>query len=92
MYHSSSEFPSEKCLEEEEENFEHKSALRMVVMEGMSMVSIFLHISSTSGTKILLPFSPYASLLVPTMWNFSCEKNISGCDCVLPHVYGQDSL
>ena len=39
-------------------------------MEGVAMVHFFLHISSTAGTKTLSPFSPYASLLMPTMWNF----------------------
>ena len=48
-----------------------KSALRVTVVEGMAMVPKLLHISSTSGTTILLPFFPYASFLMPTMWKFS---------------------
>ena len=45
--------------------------VRVMVMEGMAMVPNILHLYSTSGTTILLIFSPYASLLMPTMWNFS---------------------
>ena len=48
-----------------------KLYLRMMVMEGMAMVPKLLHIYSNAGTAILPPFYPYASLLMPTMWNFS---------------------
>ena len=48
-----------------------QSVLRVLVMEGVEMMSKFLHLSSTAGTTTLSPFSSYASLLVPTMWNFS---------------------
>ena len=62
-------------------------------MEGMAMVPKLLHIYSNAGTAILPPFYPYASLLMPTMWNSSWKKNpISGCDCVIPHIYGQTIL
>ena len=44
-----------------------KLALRVMVMEGMEIVPKHLQLSSTSGTTILSPFSPYASLLVPTV-------------------------
>ena len=47
-----------------------KSALRVMEMEGVGMVPTFLHISSTAGTTIMSPFSSYASLLMPAMWNF----------------------
>ena len=47
-----------------------KSALRVMVMEGIVMVSNVLRIYSTAGTTILSPFSPYSSLLMPTMWTF----------------------
>ena len=43
-------------------------------MEEMAMAPKLLHISSTAGTKILSPISPYASMLMPTMWNFSWLK------------------
>ena len=46
-------------------------------MEGVGMVPNILHLSSTYGTKILSPFSLYASLLMPTMWNFSWWKKSS---------------
>ena len=48
-----------------------RSDIRVMLMEGVEMLPKFLHISSTSGTTTLLPFSPYASLLMPTMWNLS---------------------
>ena len=48
-----------------------KSAFRVMVMEGMAMVPSIYHLSSTAGTEIMLPFSPYESLLMSTMWNFS---------------------
>ena len=48
-----------------------KPALRMMVMEGLEMVPKFLHLSSTDGTTIMLPFSPYTFLLMPNMWHFS---------------------
>ena len=48
-----------------------KSALRVMVMEGITMVPNIFRISSTDGTPILSPFSPYASLLVTNMWYFS---------------------
>ena len=48
-----------------------KSSLRVMVMERMAMVPKFLHLYSTSGTTIMSQFSHYASLLMPTMWNFS---------------------
>ena len=35
-----------------------KPALRMMVMEGMEMMPMVLHISSTDGTKTLSPFLP----------------------------------
>ena len=47
-----------------------KSALRVMVMEGMAMVPSIYDPYSTAVTTIMLPFSPYASLLMPTMWNF----------------------
>ena len=46
-----------------------KSALKVIAMEGMVMIPKLLHISSTAGTKILSLFSPYSSLLIPTMWH-----------------------
>ena len=46
-----------------------KSALRVIVMEGMTLVPKLLHISFTDGNTIMSPFSPYASLLMPTMWH-----------------------
>ena len=41
-----------------------------MVMEGMEMGPNILLLYSTAGTKIMLTFSPYVSLLMPTMWNF----------------------
>ena len=46
-------------------------------MEGMEMVTKLLHLYSTSGNTPLLSFSPCASMLVPTMWNFSWRKKSS---------------
>ena len=67
-----------------------KLALRAMVMEGMAMVPNILHLFSTDGTTIMSPFSPYASFLMTTMWDFSWLKGIiSGCDCVIPHVDGK---
>ena len=43
-----------------------KSALRVVVMEGMAMVPELLHLSFTAGATTLSPLSPYDSLLMPT--------------------------
>ena len=48
-----------------------KPALRLMVMEGMEMVPNVFHLSSTDGNTTLFQFSPYASLIMPTMWNFS---------------------
>ena len=62
-------------------------------MEGVAMVTKIFHPSSTAGTTLLLPFSTYASFLMPTMWNLSWrEKIIPGRDCVLLRVDGQTSL
>ena len=61
-----------------------------MVIEGMEILSKFLHIPSTDGTIKLSPLSPYASLVMPTMWYFSWWKGfIYGCDCDIPHVYGK---
>ena len=48
-----------------------KSAFRAIAMEGVEMAPKLLHLSSTASTEILSPFSPYVSLLIPTMWHFS---------------------
>ena len=48
-----------------------KPYFRVMEMEGMEIVPIFLHHSSTPVTTTLSPFSPYASLLMHTMWHFS---------------------
>ena len=48
-----------------------------MVMEGMALVPNILNIPSTASTTILLPFSPYASLLMPTMCNLSRRKKSS---------------
>ena len=40
-------------------------------MEGMEMVTNVLHLSSADGATTLYILSPYTSLLMPTMWNFS---------------------
>ena len=47
-----------------------KSALRVMVIEGIAMVPKFLHLYYTAGTTILSPFYYNASLLIPTMWSF----------------------
>ena len=39
-----------------------KSALKVMVTEGMSMVPNILHLSSTAGTTIMSTFSSYASV------------------------------
>ena len=54
-----------------------KSDLRVMVMEVVAIVPKFLHIYSNTDTRILLPFSPYASLLMTTIWNFSWRKKLS---------------
>ena len=48
-----------------------KSDLRVMVIEVVEMVPKFFHLYSASGTAILLPFSPRASLIMPNMWHFS---------------------
>ena len=48
-----------------------KPYLRVMVMEGMATVQKCLHLSSTASATTLLPFPPYASLLMPIMWHFS---------------------
>ena len=48
-----------------------KSALRVMVMEWMATGPNILHVSSTTGTEIMSPFYPYASLPMSTMWNLS---------------------
>ena len=48
-----------------------KSDLKSTLMEGAAMVPKLLHLSSTAGTKILLPFSTYTSFLMPIMWHFN---------------------
>ena len=53
-----------------------KPYLRVTVMEGMEMVPKVLHIYSTDGTTAMLSFSTHASLIMPTMWNFSWWKTI----------------
>ena len=50
--------PPWEFVEAEETIYENKPSLRVMLMEGMAMVPKFLHISSTSGTKILLLFIP----------------------------------
>ena len=47
-----------------------KSSLMLMVLEGIAMGPKQFHIYSTAVTTTLSPFSPYASLLMPTMWNF----------------------
>ena len=63
-----------------------------MVIEWMEMVPKCWHISSTSGATTLSLISPYDSLFMPTMWNFSWLKTVSGFDCGIPHVDGQTSL
>ena len=48
-----------------------KSALGVMVMEGMAMAPKCLCLSYTAVNITLLPVSPYASLLIPTLYNFS---------------------
>ena len=52
-----------------------KSSLGVMIMEGVSMVTKILHLSSTAGNTAMSPFNPYAYLIMPTMWNFSWQKN-----------------
>ena len=47
-----------------------ESALRVMVMEVMSMVTTHLHLYSTSGATYVLPLSPCTSFLMPNMWHF----------------------
>ena len=58
-----------------------KSDLRVMimVMEEIPMVPKCLHLSSTDGATNLSLVSPYASLLMPTMWHFSLCKSIHLC-------------
>ena len=70
-YHYISEFPTDNLERMRRNYMNRKSDLRVMVMEGMEMVTKFLHLSSTSGTTTLSPFSPYVSLLMPITWNFS---------------------
>ena len=71
VYYSSSEFPPDNFYKRTRKFMNRNQVLRVVVMEEIAMVPKLLNISSTSGTKILSLFSPYASLLMPTMWNFN---------------------
>ena len=48
-----------------------KSALSVMVIEGMVTVPKYFHPSSTAGGTTLFPFSPYASLIMPIMWHIS---------------------
>ena len=74
MHHSIAESPP-KNLEKKRRNVMYiKSYLRVMVTKGVAIVPKFLHLSSSDGTTILSPFSPYVSLLMPTMWNFSWQK------------------
>ena len=45
----------------------HKSALRVMLMEGMTMVPNGLRLSSAAGTTTLSPLYSYATLLMPTV-------------------------
>ena len=49
-------------------------------MEGMAMITKFLHLYSIDATTILSPFSPYDSLLMTTVWHFSWWGNFSSLD------------
>ena len=48
-----------------------KSVLMEMVMKVRAMVPEYLHLYCTAGTTTLSSFSPYTSLLMPTMWYFS---------------------
>ena len=61
------------------------------MIEGMVIVPKILHISSTAGTTTLSSFSPYASLLMPTMWNLSWRK-ISYLDVTVFFLMYMDKL
>ena len=54
-----------------------KPYLRVMVKEGMAMITKFLHLYSIDATTILSPFSPYDSLLMPSMWISAGEKKSS---------------
>ena len=69
--HYRSYFPSDDFYRRRRSYLKRKSYLMVIVMEGVSMVPKFLHLYYTSVTTTLLPFSPYDSLFMPTMWNFS---------------------
>ena len=70
-----------------------KSDLRVMVMEGMEMVTKFLHLSSTSGTTTLLTFSLYAYLLILACGISVGEKGfIYGCYCGIPRLDGKTSM
>ena len=71
VYHSILEFPPNNFWRRRRNFLNIKSALRVMVMEGISMGTNLLHLSSTAGTTILSPFYPYASLIMPNMWHFS---------------------
>ena len=74
VYHSKSELSPENLYWKRRSDLNIKSALRVIMMEGMAMVPKNLHLSSSTGATTLLPLSPYAFLLMPNMWHFSWWK------------------
>ena len=44
-----------------------KSAVRVMMVEGMATVPKFLYLYYSADAKTALPFNPYSSLLMPIM-------------------------
>ena len=60
-------------------------------MEGVAMVPEFLYISYTYGTTTFLPFLPMPPCSCLPCGISVCENVfISGCDCAVTHVDGQN--
>ena len=64
--------PPKNKLETEEKFSGHKISFKGDGFGRDGNDTIFLHLSSTADATTMSPFSPYASLIMPTMWNFSC--------------------
>ena len=66
-----------------------KSSLRVIVMEGLAMVSkffIYLQILVLQICRHFIPTLTFSCL--PCDISVGEKVFVSGCDCSLPHVYG----
>ena len=74
VYHSTSDSSLGNLREGGKVIWTKKPALKLMVMERVATNKKNMHRSSTAGNRILSKFSPYASLIMPTMWHFSSQK------------------